>query len=101
VILAVLADKDLFGICEALLPISDFVLLPKIRSERAADPSELAQILSATPSVPYFVAPSIGNAIDSARSRPNPILLTGSLHFAGEALAFLQGKAAAFEECAQ
>ena len=101
-ILAVLADKDLSGICDALLPISDFVLFPKIRSERAADPGELAQILSSIiPPLPYSVSPSIGDAINSARSRPNRILLTGSLHFAGEALAFLQGIPAAFEECAQ
>ena len=32
--LAVLSDKDLRGICEALAPIAESVLLPKIRSER-------------------------------------------------------------------
>ena len=35
-VLAVLSDKDLRGICEALAPIAASVLLPKIRSERAA-----------------------------------------------------------------
>jgi len=35
------------------------------------------------------------------RERAAPMLITGSLHFAGEALALLQGKPAAFEECAQ
>ena len=101
-ILAILSDKDLRGICEALAPITDSVLLPKIRSERAAPPDELAKILSAiTPSLPYFITPSIAAAIDSARAKPNPILLTGSLHFAGEALAYLRGEPAAFEECAQ
>src|SRR4029077_5616514 len=83
-ILAILSDKDLRGICEALTPITDSVLLPKIRSERAAPPNELAEILSAiTPPLPYFTPPSIAAAIDSARAKPNPILLTGSLHFAG------------------
>jgi dihydrofolate synthase/folylpolyglutamate synthase len=101
-ILAILSDKDLRGICEALAPISDHVLLPKIRSERATDPSELAQILSAiTPPLPYSITPSIGDAFVSAHARPNPILLTGSLHFAGEALAHLRGEPTAFEECAQ
>jgi len=101
-ILAILSDKDLRGICEALAPITDSVLLPKIRSERAAPPDELAKILSAiTPSLPYFITPSIAAAIDSARAKPNLILLTGSLHFAGEALAYLRGEPAAFEECAQ
>jgi len=101
-ILAVLADKDLRGICEALAPISESVLLPKIRSERAASPEELATVLSAiTPSLPYSITPSIADALNQARNRPHPILLTGSLHFAGEALAYVGGEPAAFEECAQ
>ena len=36
-----------------------------------------------------------------AREKPDPILITGSLHFAGEVLAHLRGEPAAFEECAQ
>jgi dihydrofolate synthase/folylpolyglutamate synthase len=101
-ILAVLSDKDLPGICEALAPISDYVLLPKIRSARAAAPEELAKVLAATaPSLPYFITPSIADALNQARDRPHPILITGSLHFAGEVLAHLRGQPAAFEECAQ
>jgi dihydrofolate synthase/folylpolyglutamate synthase len=101
-ILAILSDKDVNGICEALAPISAFVVLPKIRSERAADPEDLARILTAiSPSLPYSITPSIAHAIEQARAKPNPILLTGSLHFAGEALAHLRGEPAAFEECAQ
>jgi dihydrofolate synthase/folylpolyglutamate synthase len=101
-ILAVLSDKDLPGICEALAPISDYVLLPRIRSARAAAPEELAKVLAATaPSLPYSITPLIADALNQARERPQPILLTGSLHFAGEALAYLRGQPAAFEECAQ
>src|SRR5207245_10291649 len=43
-ILAILSDKDLHGICEPLAPIANSVLLPKIRSERAADPIDLQTI---------------------------------------------------------
>jgi dihydrofolate synthase / folylpolyglutamate synthase len=101
-ILAILSDKDLRGICQALAPIADAVLLPRIRSERAADPNDLARILSIiTPSLPYSITPSIVEALELARSKPDPILLTGSLHFAGEVLAHLRGEPAAFEECAQ
>jgi dihydrofolate synthase / folylpolyglutamate synthase len=101
-ILAILSDKDLRGICEALAPIADSVLLPKIRSERAATPENLAQIISSiTPSIPYSITPSVAEALELARAKPTPILLTGSLHFAGEALAHLHGEPAAFEECAQ
>ena len=45
-VLAVLSDKDLRGICEALAPIADSVFLPRIRSERAAAPDELARIIT-------------------------------------------------------
>jgi dihydrofolate synthase / folylpolyglutamate synthase len=101
-IVAVLSDKDLRGICEALAPIAEFVFLPKFRSERAADPNILAQIVSTiTPSLPYSTTESVGEALDMARTKPNPILITGSLHFAGEVLAYLGGEPAAFEECAQ
>jgi len=36
-----------------------------------------------------------------ARVKRNLILITGSLHFAGEVLAHLRGEPAAFEECEQ
>ena len=101
-LLAILSDKDLRGIYEALAPITDSVLLPKIRSERAASPEDLAQTVSTiTPSLPYSITDSIADALALARTKPNPILLAGSLHFAGEALAYLRGEPAAFEECAQ
>ena len=101
-VLAVLSDKDLRSICEALAPIAASVLLPKIRSERAATPKALAKLLSnITPPLPYSITPSIGKALDLARAKPNPILIAGSLHFAGEVLAHLRGQPAAFEECAQ
>jgi dihydrofolate synthase/folylpolyglutamate synthase len=101
-ILAILSDKDLHGICEAVAPIADSVLLPKIRSERATSPEELAKVLSVIiPSLPYSITPSVALALEQAHARANPILLTGSLHFAGEALAYLRGEPAAFEECAQ
>jgi dihydrofolate synthase/folylpolyglutamate synthase len=101
-VLAVLSDKDLRAICEALAPISEFVLLPKIRSERAADPEELARVLANnTPPLPYSITQSVDEALALARAKPNPILVTGSLHFAGEVLAHLHGEPAAFEECTQ
>ena len=101
-VLAVLSDKDLRGICEALAPIAGSAILPKIRSERAVAPSDLAKIFSIiTPSLPHSISSTIGDALMLARAKPNPILITGSLHFAGEVLADLRGEPAAFEECAQ
>ena len=99
-ILAILSDKDLHGICEALAPIANSVLLPKIRSERAADPTELSKILADLGRKAEIFA-SFADAFGKAREQKDPILITGSLHFAGEALANLTGKPAAFEECNQ
>jgi dihydrofolate synthase / folylpolyglutamate synthase len=114
--LAVLSDKDLRGICEALAPIAESVLLPKIRSERAAAPEVLAQFFASITSgcragaspagnrsgcPTISITSTIGDALLLARVKPNPILITGSLHFAGEVLAHLRGEPAAFEECAQ
>jgi dihydrofolate synthase / folylpolyglutamate synthase len=101
-ILAILSDKNLHAMCEALAPISESVLLPKIRSERAANPEELAKVLTdITPLLPYSITPSIDGALELAGAKANPILITGSLHFAGEVLAHLRGEPAAFEECTQ
>ena len=118
-VLAVLSDKDLRGIYEALAPIADSVILPKIRSERAASPEALAKLFatilsncragaSPTGNPESFrgcptisIAQSVGEALDLARAKPNSILITGSFHFAGEVLAYLRGEPAAFEECAQ
>jgi dihydrofolate synthase/folylpolyglutamate synthase len=100
VILAILSDKDLRSICEALASISDHVLLPKIRSERAADPESLANVLVDL-GLKAEVCATFHEAWEKAQARSGPILITGSLHFAGEALAYLQGESAAFEECAQ
>jgi dihydrofolate synthase/folylpolyglutamate synthase len=101
-VLAVLTDKDLRGIYEALAPITGSGILPKIRSDRAATPEELRKVLSTiTPSLPCSITSSVSETLDLARAHSNPILITGSLHFAGEILAHLRGEPAAFEECAQ
>ncbi len=101
-ILAVLADKDANDICRALAPITQRMLLPQIRTERALAPQLLEKTFrEVAPEISMSILPSIAAALDEARKYPAPILITGSLHFAGEALATLQGVPAAFEECAQ
>jgi dihydrofolate synthase/folylpolyglutamate synthase len=99
-ILAVLSDKDLRAICETLAPIAGSVLLPQIRTDRAVDPSELQKIFLNLGRESETTA-SFSQAFAKAQEKSGPILITGSLHFAGEALAHLQGKPAAFEECDQ
>jgi dihydrofolate synthase/folylpolyglutamate synthase len=99
-VLAILEDKDARGICEALAPISQHAILPRIRSERATNPQELARIFLNL-GVPCQIGGTVGEALQKASAREAPILITGSLHFAGEMLAHLEGRPAAFEECAQ
>lgn len=102
VILAVLREKNVDGICRALAPIAARLILPIIRTERALPPNELVTHLSAiTPSLPYSITPSFPASLELARTHPEKILITGSLHFAGEALATLQGNPDTLEDCAQ
>ena len=102
IILAVLQEKDVTGICRALAPIAARFILPPIRSERGLSPNELIPHLSPiTPSLHYSITPSFSAALELARATPERILLTGSLHFAGEALATLDGNPDALEDCAQ
>jgi dihydrofolate synthase/folylpolyglutamate synthase len=102
VILATLADKDVAGLVAALAPIAERFLLPRIRSERALAPEELSLTNAGLcPVVSATILPSIAEAWQVAQQGTDLILVTGSLHFAGEALAFLRGQPAAYEECSQ
>jgi dihydrofolate synthase/folylpolyglutamate synthase len=102
IILAVLRDKDIAGILRVLASIAQRVILPRVRTARAVPPDEVAQIISTIiPSLPHSISPSLSAAFDSARATPDRILLTGSLHFAGEALALLDGNPDDLEDCAQ
>jgi dihydrofolate synthase/folylpolyglutamate synthase len=102
ILLAILRDKNAAEIVQAFAPIATRFVLPQIRSERALPPNELAEVLSATtPSLPCSITPSVAEAISAAQRSSERVLITGSLHFAGEALAFLRGESRALEECAQ
>jgi dihydrofolate synthase/folylpolyglutamate synthase len=101
IILAMLRDKDVAGIWRALAPIAERVILPQARTERALAPEDLLQTISTASPARTSIAPSIAAALGSARILPERILITGSLHFAGEALATLSGDPAALEDCAQ
>lgn len=96
-IFAVLADKDIGAMCKSIGSIADFVFLPRMRSERATEPETLAQHFP----IKSELCRDFAEALSKARTRSAPILVAGSLHFAGEALAFLTGRPAAFEECLQ
>jgi len=101
-ILATLRDKDAAGIVAALAPIASRIILPQARAERALAAAELAEVArSIAPSCDVSLEPSLTVALDRARSTGSPILVTGSLHFAGEALALLRGDPNELEDCLQ
>jgi dihydrofolate synthase/folylpolyglutamate synthase len=102
IILAVLEEKDVTGICRALAPVAERFILPPIRSERALTPADTARVISSiTPGLQHSITSSVAEALASARATPERILITGSLHFAGEAIATLNGNPDALEDCAQ
>src|SRR5207237_952917 len=102
ILLALLRDKNAAEIVQAFAPIATKFVLPQIRSERGLPPNELAQVISSiAPSPPYSITPSVAEAIAAAQRTSERVLITGSLHFAGEVLAFLRGEPDALEECAQ
>jgi dihydrofolate synthase/folylpolyglutamate synthase len=102
VLLAILRDKDVAEICTALQPIVRRLLLPSIQSERALSPEELClTIREQFPGLPIATTTSFSAAWEEAQEDPAPILITGSLHFAGEALAYLEGVPASLEDCLQ
>ena len=101
-IFGVLADKDAAASYRELSQIAAAVILPHFRGERVLPPAELASIVAtATPEIPCLIAHTCAEAIDLARETSHRLLIAGSLHLAGEALASLRGTPAAFEECAQ
>ena len=100
IVLAVLRDKNVAEICRTLAPIGARFILPQIRTERALTPAELAPHLSSL-GLAYSISQSFSDALESARAHPEPVLITGSLHFAGEALATLNRDPDSLEDCAQ
>lgn len=100
VVFAVLQDKDWAAMIDALLPIASSFLLPKIRGQRAESPVNVAALLEKR-NCDYLQCDSAASAISQALKLPQRILITGSLHFCGEALSVLRRDSAALEECAQ
>ena len=102
VLLAILQDKDTAAICAELKPITQRWLLPAIHSQRALPPPELQRTIQELfPETPVAIMSDFASAWAEAERDAAPILITGSLHFAGEALAFLRREPAAYEECLQ
>ncbi|HPM43657.1 MAG TPA: cyanophycin synthetase, partial [Candidatus Omnitrophota bacterium] len=90
-ILGVSKDKDIKGILEELLPLSDEVLLTKANiPDRAMEPARIREFMGSKVLAvdTGSVSEAVARALDMAREE-DMILVTGSLFVVGEARALL------------
>lgn len=93
VIVGIMQDKNIRGICAALVPLAKRFIAVRVHSARSASAEEvLATILDLAPSGETCAAGTLDDALDIAEDSPERILITGSLFLVGEALALLQGE---------
>jgi dihydrofolate synthase/folylpolyglutamate synthase len=93
VILGIMQDKDVPGICTALAPAAKRLIAVRVRNPRSASAEDvLAAILELAPCCESFTAQTLEDALEIAEGFPERILITGSLFLVGEALALLQGE---------
>jgi dihydrofolate synthase/folylpolyglutamate synthase len=86
IILGVLADKDVTGVCNALRPIAARVICVPVRNPRGISASDLSVLVRSTGVEKYEVAESLTIGLDAARRNQRRILIAGSLFLVGQAL---------------
>jgi dihydrofolate synthase/folylpolyglutamate synthase len=90
-ILGILRDKDLRGICEALLPIAGRILTVPVPNPRSATPQEICKAIGqVAPRQECIAVRDLPAAIRIAQSMERRTLITGSLFLAAEALSYFQ-----------
>jgi dihydrofolate synthase/folylpolyglutamate synthase len=86
IILGAMADKDCAGLCQILAPLASRLLLPPVGSGRSADPRALAELCrQANSAAPVLVCDNLAGAVAHVAAEPF-VVITGSLHFIGEAM---------------
>lgn len=101
-IFGAMMDKDVAASLRELSQIAAALILPQFQGVRVLPPADIAKIAAeVSPTLPCQTVATPTAAIQLARQCDDRILIAGSLHLAGEALACLRGDPAAFEECAQ
>jgi dihydrofolate synthase/folylpolyglutamate synthase len=84
-------DKDVAGVLAALRPISTRVIAMPVENTRACTADEIcATIRPIDPAWPYSAAGSLPDALSSAETHQERILIAGSLFLVGEALAHFE-----------
>ncbi len=91
-IVGILRDKDVRGICEALLPIASRIVTVPVRNERTATGDEVAAYWrELNPALPCAAAPDLASAIAAVQAAEHRVLITGSLFLVGEAITHFEG----------
>lgn len=85
-ILGVLQDKDVRGLCSAILPVASRVICVPVQSPRTTAPADLARLIGSLSEIQCETAPSMAAAMEAAATHPEPVLVAGSLFLVGEAL---------------
>lgn len=87
------ADKDTAAVMRLLAPLVSRWIFVKVASSRGLDEDALETVWRslALDEVPVERAATTADALEKARASQDPVLITGSLYLAGEALAILQG----------
>lgn len=89
-IFGAMRDKDYSSMCRELIPSAGRVLLAPVKSERTADPETLVELCRSLNSYAEILTfSSVDEALRSAANDPL-VVVTGSLHFVGEALEALR-----------
>ena len=90
-ILGILRDKDVRGVCEALLPIAGRILAVPVPNPRSATPQEICKAIGQlAPRQECIAVRDLPAAVRIARSMERRTLITGSLFLAGQALAYFE-----------
>ncbi|MFH1577786.1 MAG: folylpolyglutamate synthase/dihydrofolate synthase family protein [Candidatus Omnitrophota bacterium] len=97
-VLGVCRDKDIKGICRALIPISQEVILTQVDNPRAADINAIREIIRhELPDIKCRIngAKKVSQALDLAAAKAKQgdlILITGSLFLVGQARELLNNR---------
>ncbi len=94
-VLGILKDKDIAGICREILPLASRIILSAPDSDRAASAEELYQIINESglsEKQDILIVPHLAEAMIKARAlamEKDLILVTGSLYTIGEIMSHL------------
>jgi len=92
-ILGILRDKDVRGVCQALLPIAGRILAVPVPNPRSATPQEICRAIGQiAPRQECIAVRDLPAAIRIAESMERRTLITGSLFLAGEAIAHFEAR---------